>query len=67
MDSASKYSPMYSFRIAGAKGLKLSRNLTAEFMISFVSAFLGSAMIERLPKALCPNSERPWNQAISFP
>ena len=55
----SKYFEQYSSSIAGAKGLKLSLNLTFLFIISLILDGLGAANILLLPKALGPNSAAP--------
>ena len=49
---------------SGAPGRKGSRNLIFVFTRSFILAFLGSASMLLLPRALGPHSNRPWNQPV---
>ena len=57
--SSSKKSFTFSINIAGAKGRNDSRYFTLRFRTDCISRFRASAMIERLPRALGPNSMRP--------
>src|SRR6185369_2345779 len=58
----SKYSAVYSLRMEGANGRKLSLRLIFEFNKSFAFGFRGSANIDLAPNARGPNSARPENQ-----
>jgi len=57
-------SPASSSRTTGATGRKSSRSLIS-LSFTCISAWIGEARIDRAPKALGPNSIRPWNQPIT--
>ena len=50
----------------GAKGRKLSRSLIFRFSCRCMWGERGSPRIDRAPRALGPNSIRPWNQPTAF-